>query len=825
MEPDKAPGLDGFTPRFLQTCWQIVEKELFKMIQKSQECQKIGGCTNSAFLTLIPKEKGANPFNRFRPISLCNIGYKVITKVIANRLKKILPKIIPENQGGFIHGRQLVDNFILVQEAIHSSLRRKEKSMVIKLDLANAFDHVRHRFLFVVLHKLGFGQNFIKWIRACISEPWIAPLVNGRVVDFFKTSRGLRQGCPLSPLLFVLQASILSFYLNKKQQDQDIVGLFIARGVKSINHALFADDTLLQGAATQLFASKFKEVLEDYCQASGSELNRGKCHVYCWNISAVVASSIARCLGFATSASWTSFKYLGLPIFHKRAMSKDWHPEVEKFKAKMQAWGSSWLNIAGKSVLIQSVLSSLLLFQFFVLLAPVGIIKRMEELIRKFLWKGGKHNEKIISLINWEIVSRPLQEGGLNYKNLSTQNLAMGAKLIWKIIAPKPGWVQLALWRKYFRGQRLRCLEQPKVHNRTPLSTLIIKIGPLIRDNAYWIPGNGKHIRLWDDSIMNRPPLVNSNLRNKLKSDYDTLLKMLHGVAPLHARRKDTRGWGLKQIGYTVAQGYAKFMERPHVPPNPVPWTSIWNFPTIPKNDHFCWLLCHQKILTDDMLQKRGFLGPSRCTLCKKSPKSSLHLSLACNYTGLIWHEVLGSSKFMPNFPHSVPDLFVGWLARHPGPSPKNKIVKEAWTALPKFISWQIWLERNRRIFIDKEQNFKLVANTVKGQLNEWLRDKSDDTNLSQQDTEFGATLNLNFQKSKIPPICLKYWQIRKIEEEFQSWLSKQTLPSLFFDGAAKGNPGMARAGGLIINTEEASIHKFAWGLGHSSSKPEEDSL
>ena len=98
--------------------------------------------------------------------------------MIANILKGILPNIIPENQGGFVHGRKLVDNFILVQKVIHSSLQRKEKGMVVKLDLANAF-RARHNFLLGVLHKFGSGTEFINWICACISEPWIDPLVNG----------------------------------------------------------------------------------------------------------------------------------------------------------------------------------------------------------------------------------------------------------------------------------------------------------------------------------------------------------------------------------------------------------------------------------------------------------------------------------------------------------------------------------------------------------------------------------------------------------------------------------------------------------------------
>ena len=166
----------------------------------------MGGCTNSTFLALIPKEANPSSFDRIRPISLCNASYKIPSKLLANRLKPLLEKLISPLQGGFVKGWHILDNVIQVQEAMHSNFHRKEKGMPIKLDMANAFDRVKLSYLFLVLRSFGFSFAFINLIKACINNPWIVPLVNGKPANFFQASRGLLQGCPMSPFLYILMA-------------------------------------------------------------------------------------------------------------------------------------------------------------------------------------------------------------------------------------------------------------------------------------------------------------------------------------------------------------------------------------------------------------------------------------------------------------------------------------------------------------------------------------------------------------------------------------------------------------------------------------------
>ena len=151
-----------------------------------------------------------------------------------------------------------MDNIIIVQEAIHSSLECKQQGMAIKLDMENAFDMVNHFFLFEIMQKMGFSKNFCRWIKACIGIPWIVLLVNGRPAGLFQASHGLHQGFPISPLLYLIVAESLRKKLQALQNNGQLRGLKIARGVKNAIHAQYVDDTILLGGSSIIIVERFK---------------------------------------------------------------------------------------------------------------------------------------------------------------------------------------------------------------------------------------------------------------------------------------------------------------------------------------------------------------------------------------------------------------------------------------------------------------------------------------------------------------------------------------------------------------------------------------
>lgn len=359
MESEKAPGPNGFTIHFYKLCWNIIKVDLQKMIKGFIRKAKIGGGTNSTYLALIPKDSNPETFTRFKPISLCNGSYKILAKLLANRIKPLLKRLISSAQGGFVEGRHILDNVIQVQETIHSSKQRNEKGMIIKLDMANVFDRVNHSFLIKVLLTFGFSPHFVHLIKACIDNSWIAPLVNGRPSKFFQAQRGIRQGCPLSPFLYILMADSLSRKLTAKRTDGTLLGLKPSPGVDPLNHALFADDSLLLRGASSRIAKVFDSILKSYCRVSGAQVNKSKSEIYTWNIDHQELIGISNALGFRGHSRWDRFKYLGLPITNGPNKRSLWSDIICKIKSKIATWGDFWLPKGGKVILIKSLLSAL----------------------------------------------------------------------------------------------------------------------------------------------------------------------------------------------------------------------------------------------------------------------------------------------------------------------------------------------------------------------------------------------------------------------------------------------------------------------------------
>lgn len=211
------------------------------------------------------------------------------------------------------------------------------------------------------------------WIKACISSPWIDPLVNGRPNSFFQASRGLRQGFPLSPLLYIIMVEIQRRNLEKERLKGRLIGLKIARNVKLLNHSQFVNDTLLLGGASKVVVGLFKSVLDKYISLLGGFINKRKSQIYGWNYSDTHLCSISSLLEFPFSSTWNSFKYLGAQILLGNSSSGDWDEALHKFKKKINSLGARWLNLAGIIVLMKYVVSSLSIFQCSILLAPKGV--------------------------------------------------------------------------------------------------------------------------------------------------------------------------------------------------------------------------------------------------------------------------------------------------------------------------------------------------------------------------------------------------------------------------------------------------------------------
>ena len=246
-----------------------------KVVEESRTTGSLYHAINSTFIALIPKSGIPSPFDDYRPISLCNCVYKIISKIIANRLRPILSQHIAPQQFAFLDSRQIHETIGSAQEAIHSIWTRHLKGIILKIDLSKAFDRVSWLYIKMLLTHLGFPHNYITWIMACITTPTSSVLINGSASHLFHSKRGLRQGCPLSPLLFLIVMEGLNRLIASAKREGDLCGLKISEDC-FLTHLLFVDDVIIMLDGSIQDSRTFSKILLLFSSATRMLANKSK---------------------------------------------------------------------------------------------------------------------------------------------------------------------------------------------------------------------------------------------------------------------------------------------------------------------------------------------------------------------------------------------------------------------------------------------------------------------------------------------------------------------------------------------------------------------
>ncbi|XP_058742110.1 uncharacterized protein LOC131614557 [Vicia villosa] len=711
---DKSPGPDGFPLGFFKKTWSFVKNELLSFVQEFYIRGSLPRATTASFLAFIPKVVCPQRIDEFRPICLIGYLYRLISKLLAARLKVVMGKLISKSQSAFIEGRQLFDGVLVLNE------------------------------------RMGFGSKWLLWMAGTVFSSSISILVNGSPTVEFQASRGLRQGDPLSPFLFLLVAEGLAGMMRNAVSDGLFKGFQVSSDI-SFDMLQFVDDTVL-----------------------------------------IVASSFLGC-----QIGKLPFVFLGIPVGGNHRRKQFWSFLISKLKKRLGGWQRKHLSLGGKVALLNAVLNSIHIFVLSFYKAPKCVLGEIIKIQRDFLW-GSKEGIRKMCWVIWEKICWPQKEGGLGVRNNETFNLALVSKWGWRFISDSDAvWFNLLEYR-YGGGLEALCGESSnRFLSKTSLWWRDVRFvcgfkvnnSPWFSDCISWKLGDGHYINFWEHAWLGPTPfnvlfpllygacfltnflsssssssspsalscvadmgvwvnnvwrwnveVAEDFLEADVACDRAFLLSMLEGVTPSPGvvdklvwwrhvdgfSVKNSFWWLYTLKGYEVVLDDASCLEL----------NCLWKA-RVPSNVKvFGWRFLINALPTRKALCLRGLdrsVINIFCPLCGLDEESLDHLFLGCAQSLFVWKEVLAwlgltmeeIQRAMIGIHGSVLGVeVVDHFRRFLGGAIKSSFIAFLWL----LVCWCIWLGRNKVVFKNSVWNRTEIVLVIKNVGWEWfsclVRDK-----------------------------------------------------------------------------------------------------
>uniref|UniRef100_A0A803QB70 Reverse transcriptase domain-containing protein n=1 Tax=Cannabis sativa TaxID=3483 RepID=A0A803QB70_CANSA len=569
-------------------------------------------------------------------------------KAPASRLKKSLNSAISQNQSAFLEGRIIHDNAILGFESPHSMRKGwcgNGSKMTLKLDMSKAYDRVEWDFLEAMMSCLGYEDNWITKIMNCVRSVSYSILINGSAKGNIVPTRGLRQGDPLSPFLFLICSERLSCLINEAERAGKIHGLKFGAMDQKLSHLLYADDSLVFMEATLEEGQSLKEVLDCYASLSGQCINLDKSDlcVGC-KIKETKAEDLAGHLGVTLVKHHT--KYLGMPTFVGKNKKQVFGKIRDRVEAKLQV-----------------------------------IIQDIESMVARFWWGSSSKKHKI-HWGNWGKLCKLKEQGGIGFRDLEDFNQALLAKQGWKLITKPDCLLARVMKALYFPNGNF--FEAKLGHYGSAVWKSILWGREILIKGSRWCIGDGRTIRINEDPWIPRgyPFTLRSKVRIPEGVTINTLLnedgswKLNEVISWFHfddvpwiigtmpsMKTSDSVTWTLTPNGnYTVASGYKLRFSNPDIvgcsdiSKIKAWWSFIWGSRLTPKMKNFIWRVYYHWIPVKVELCKRGMNIDTSCDWCKTHDETLCHALWLCPEVQKIWQQLIWKRRNQFIFQHKKHD-------------------------------------------------------------------------------------------------------------------------------------------------------------------------